>query len=269
MRTARLLTISQHVLPGEGGVPAGGGTCWGCTCWGGVPVGGVPAGGVPARGCTCSERVYLPWGWGMYLLVGVPARGGVYLPVVSTCQWGYLPRCSPLWTEWQTGAKILSCPKLRLRAVNIIWHEHDKSILEKIKNTYFILLWTFVLLAFSFNFNPLTSLFQNENKNRFFCNFAERWPCFSDLGPMTLVLKPDKDIAIVYLHSKTIKFPDQAASLSTLGKYNVHIAKKRRFILKFFFRDSKFEPSHFLGTTYGFPYNGNSFTENRIKWQSR
>ena len=25
----------------------------------------------------------------------------------------------PLWTEWQTGAKILPCPKLRLRAVNI------------------------------------------------------------------------------------------------------------------------------------------------------
>ena len=53
---------------------------------------------------------------------------------------------------------------------------------------------------------------------------------------MTLVLKPDKDIAIVYLPSKTIKFPDQAARLSASWKYNVHIAKK------FFFRDSKFEP---------------------------
>ena len=27
--------------------------------------------------------------------------------------------CPPLWTEWQTGVKILPCPKLRLRAVNI------------------------------------------------------------------------------------------------------------------------------------------------------
>ena len=27
------------------------------------------------------------------------------------------PWTPPLWTEWQTGAKILPCPKLRLRAV--------------------------------------------------------------------------------------------------------------------------------------------------------
>ena len=49
MRTARLLTVSQHALPG-----------------------GVPAGGVPAQGrCTCQ--------W------GVPAQGGVYLPGGCTC----------------------------------------------------------------------------------------------------------------------------------------------------------------------------------------
>ena len=28
------------------------------------------------------------------------------------------PSMPPLWTEWQTGVKILPCPKLRLRAVN-------------------------------------------------------------------------------------------------------------------------------------------------------
>ena len=48
MRTARLLTVSQHALLGvylPGGVPAqGGGTC----------LGGVPAWAVPAQGgCTC------------------------------------------------------------------------------------------------------------------------------------------------------------------------------------------------------------------------
>ena len=33
--------------------------------------------------------------------------------------WGVsLTETSPLWTEWQTGVKILPCPKLRLRAVN-------------------------------------------------------------------------------------------------------------------------------------------------------
>ena len=57
MCTARLLTVSQHALPG---VPVRGCTCpgvpaWGmympggCTCLGDVPVGGVPAGGVPAQ----------------------------------------------------------------------------------------------------------------------------------------------------------------------------------------------------------------------------
>ena len=37
-------------------------------------------------------------------------------------------RHPPLWTEWQTGAKIWPCRKLRLRAVNIssgsMWHAH-------------------------------------------------------------------------------------------------------------------------------------------------
>ena len=36
---------------------------------------------------------------------GVPALGG------------YLPRYCPLWREWKTGAKILPCSKLRLRAL--------------------------------------------------------------------------------------------------------------------------------------------------------
>ena len=54
--------------------------------------------------------VYLPGG--VYLAGGLPARG---VPAPG----GYLPSYSPLWTEWQTGAKILPCPKLRLRTVII------------------------------------------------------------------------------------------------------------------------------------------------------
>ena len=74
--------------PSVGGVPA-----WGCTCPGGVPARGcVPARGLPA------------WGY---------LSGGVYLPRGDST-WAGTP---PLWTEWQTGAKILPCPKLRLRAV--------------------------------------------------------------------------------------------------------------------------------------------------------
>ena len=135
VRTARLLTVSQHAV----GVPAWGvylprGGCTrpgGCTCLGG---------GVTARGCTCLG-VYLPWGvpalgctclgylsrgctwlggipaWG-YLPGGVPAEGFT-CPGWCTCPGGTCPCTPPLWTEWQTGAKILPSPKLRLRAVNI------------------------------------------------------------------------------------------------------------------------------------------------------
>ena len=137
MGTARLLTVSQHAL--LGGVPARGVYLPGGVVY--LPrVGGVPAqGGVSA--------------WGVYLPVadlgkprGTMAPGPVkishkkdgcqrqphrfhvsrpppltrLLDPLLTCQGGWCT-CpgTPLWTEWQTGAKILPCPKLRLRAVNI------------------------------------------------------------------------------------------------------------------------------------------------------
>ena len=50
MRTARLLTVSQHALLGRG-VPA-----WGCTCLGVYLPGAVYL----SRGCTCPGGVYLP-----------------------------------------------------------------------------------------------------------------------------------------------------------------------------------------------------------------
>ena len=81
MRTDRLLTASQHALPG-GYLPEGVPT-WGvylpgeylpgvCTC-----PGGVPAGGVYLPGGSCTRWGYLPRG--MYLL------GGVYLPEGGNC----------------------------------------------------------------------------------------------------------------------------------------------------------------------------------------
>ena len=51
---------------------------------------------------------------------GNPDRGGVPARGVPA---QVLP--SPLWTEWQTGAKILPCPKLRLRAVKTSVHSHS------------------------------------------------------------------------------------------------------------------------------------------------
>ena len=127
MRTVRLLTVSQHALPGvylPGGVPVWGVYLPGGTCLGGVPAWGVylPGGctclgGVPARGCLPGgmypQSVYLPG--------GVPARGepaqGVYLPRGCTCRGVPAQVLPPLWTEWETGKKILPCPKLRLWAV--------------------------------------------------------------------------------------------------------------------------------------------------------
>ena len=105
MHTTRSLTIRWGW--GGGHVSAQGGTCpggepaqGGEPAWGYLPRGVyLPREDIPARGCTC--------------LGGVPAWG-------CTCPggWGvYLLRYSPLWTEWQTGAKILPCPRLRLRAV--------------------------------------------------------------------------------------------------------------------------------------------------------
>ena len=93
------------------GVPAGVYLPRGCTFLGVYLPGGVPARGVPAGGGVPAWGV--PAG-------GVPVQGGV------PAQGGYLPRYSPLWTEWQTGAKILPCPKLRLRAVII----EIKSLVE-------------------------------------------------------------------------------------------------------------------------------------------
>ena len=93
MRTARLLPVSLQE---------------------GVPAGGVPPWGVPAQGCTCSGGVYLPG--------GVPAQGdvpaqGVYLPWEVYLPGGrgwYLPRYSPLRTEFLTHAtENITLPQLR------------------------------------------------------------------------------------------------------------------------------------------------------------
>ena len=136
MRTARVLTVSLSMLYAGGGVFLVPGVCLlqggvcsqgvylvlgGCLLPGGVCLvpgvssGGVsapggmylvPGGGACSGGCTWSGGVCSR---GCLLPEGCLLQGGV-------CSWGGV-RYSPLWTEWQTGAKILPCPKLRLRAV--------------------------------------------------------------------------------------------------------------------------------------------------------
>ena len=103
MRTGRSLTVCRSLLPGgcllQGGV---------CLLWG---------------GCL------LPGGW-VCLLWEVSAPGGGCLLWRGICSWGVcvcsggvcsgggIPACTeadtppPLWTEWQTGAKILPWPQL-------------------------------------------------------------------------------------------------------------------------------------------------------------
>ena len=89
MHTTRELTVSPSML-----------------CARGVP---DPV-GVCQRGCV---PVGITWSWGMVCQRGVCQRRGWY-PIMH---WGR----PPLWTEWQTGVKILPCPKLRLRAVKTTW----------------------------------------------------------------------------------------------------------------------------------------------------
>ena len=92
-------------LPGGWGVPGWGCTgLGGCICWGWVYL---------ARGCTClggvpAQGEYLPGG---YLLGDAPAQ--------------VLPCCEQ--NSWHMLLKVLPCPKLRLRAVNI--HHAEFTIL--------------------------------------------------------------------------------------------------------------------------------------------
>ena len=131
MRTARLLTVSQHILH-RGCIPA----CTrqrsvsaqrGCTCPGGcLPGVYLPGGctcprgvvylpgGVPAQECTCPGGLYLPG--------GCTCPGGVPAPGCVPAQGVSIPACigadsPPLWTDkhlWKNNLR-----KLRLRAVKI------------------------------------------------------------------------------------------------------------------------------------------------------
>ena len=123
-------------FPGGGGClvrgvsAAGGGVCSGGSAPGGCLVSGR---GVSAPGGVCSGGCML---WGGLVLGGVCLSwGGSLLPgegclLQGVCSWGVsgpggcllvggvgIPACTeadpPLWTEWQTGVKILPWPQLR------------------------------------------------------------------------------------------------------------------------------------------------------------
>ena len=82
--------------------PYGGGLCLRGVSGGGVFVqGGLCPGGLCPRGPLSRGRLCPR---GVSVLGGLPDRDP-----------------PPPWTEWQTGVKILPCPKLRLRAINMHW----------------------------------------------------------------------------------------------------------------------------------------------------
>ena len=110
--------------------PGGGLQSWGVPGPGGVGVGCLVRGGVClVQGGVCLVQGVAAWsggcmpGLGGVCLVqgGLPGLGGVSLVWgVSAWSWGGLagPGGSPywrppLWTEWQTGVKILPWPQLR------------------------------------------------------------------------------------------------------------------------------------------------------------
>ena len=119
MRTARLLPVStsMHCSRGRCTWPQGG-----CTwSWGVYLVPGI--GGVPGPEGT--------WSWGVYLVPGgCTWTQGVPGPRGCTWSRGVPAQALPLWTEWQTGAKILPCPKLRLRVVKIGTITPNQSLLS-------------------------------------------------------------------------------------------------------------------------------------------
>ena len=57
-------------------------------------------------------------------------------PPWQPCMPPWQPRMPPLWTEWQTGVKILPCPKLRLRAVitrKIFLKMYNRTVCKRIE----------------------------------------------------------------------------------------------------------------------------------------
>ena len=135
MRTARSLTVSPSMHCG--GMPAW--SQWGCLPSPGGECLIGPRGCMPGlRGCLPGLEGVPAWSWGGACLVrGVPAwSGGGACLVWGVPAWsgGCLPdprRGSasvhagtptpppPVDNSWHTLPKILPCPKLRLRAVNI------------------------------------------------------------------------------------------------------------------------------------------------------
>ena len=120
----------------------------------GVPVWGC----LPGGGCACLGDWCLPRGvcvlWLTYHAFDVTCMLPPHQLSVSTSAAAYIvwPRCmlgyTPLWTEWQTGAKILPCPRLHLRAVKMInWEGHIMFNLAKSRH--------FLLVAGIFKISPL------------------------------------------------------------------------------------------------------------------
>ena len=111
MRTARLLPVSPSMHC------AGGGLCPGGACTGG-----------------CLPMAH--WGGGGYVTYPIMH---LMLPVqcsslysVTQVHAGIHTPLPPMWTEWQTGAKILPCHKLRLRAVisTLKFNSHRSNLIS-------------------------------------------------------------------------------------------------------------------------------------------
>ena len=98
-------------------------------CWPGDPPGCGP--GVPPRcgpGDPPGQTPQLPpWVWALRPPGNLQGMLGYHLQ----CMLGY----HPLWTEWQTGAKILPCPKLHLRAVIMFyWYTTTVASISKMND---------------------------------------------------------------------------------------------------------------------------------------
>ena len=129
MYTTRLLTVSPSMHYAGGGVCSGGGG----VCTGGCLVPGVPGWGCLLLGGVCLR---VPGPGGVPGPRGVPGPGGCLLPgsgylllggalSQGVCSGGICYRQTPhppvnRFLTYAMLLKILPCPKLRLRAVNMV-----------------------------------------------------------------------------------------------------------------------------------------------------
>ena len=118
MRTARSLTASPYLVVSHACPPPG------ATMHAPPEQPHTPPRATPPGATTCPLPLEQPC---IPRATTPPPEQSCTLPPEQPCTPPEQPR-TPLWTEWQTGVKMLPCPKLRLRAVTMTHQDGDHKV---------------------------------------------------------------------------------------------------------------------------------------------